>query len=324
VKLAAALFQNMFPTISVANAILSHCQRVVLIAYDKETDRIELRHYKIYLVHKWDKIESKRVHRALTYKRPLWKYADIADFILEKVKEKKVVEEEQTGVDSTLELPYRHRFLKENTKVVVRLDEVGPRMQLELVKVESDFFSGDVIYHKHVNRTPEELAAIETRKRELEELKASRRREQNQNVERKRKEKELQKELSKAANKKGVRDDLDNIRGIDVDESDNSDGDSDGADDDHDDDAHPPTDRPKSFKKGPIKIEDSGAGQKDRKTEGKDSNVEPGKIPTEFAQPQIRFKKRAVANKQRAPKQKGNKRPFKGKNIKENSKRRKI
>lgn len=31
----------------------------------------------------------------------------------------------------------------------IRLTEIGPRMQFELVKVEADFFAGDVLFHAY-------------------------------------------------------------------------------------------------------------------------------------------------------------------------------
>jgi ribosome biogenesis protein SSF1/2 len=42
----------------------------------------------------------------------------------------------------------------------VKLTEIGPRMRLCLIKVEEGFCSGEVLYHKHVTKTPEEVAAL--------------------------------------------------------------------------------------------------------------------------------------------------------------------
>ena len=46
-KLAAAMFQNMFPAINLKDVKLSDTRRVVLFNYVKETDRIDVRHYLI-------------------------------------------------------------------------------------------------------------------------------------------------------------------------------------------------------------------------------------------------------------------------------------
>lgn len=42
------MFQNMFPSINVRTAQLRNCQRVVLLDYNKETGRIQFRHFAIY------------------------------------------------------------------------------------------------------------------------------------------------------------------------------------------------------------------------------------------------------------------------------------
>jgi hypothetical protein len=46
-QLMAALFQNMFPAIQLAEVRLSDTRRVVLFQYDRETDRVDVRHYLI-------------------------------------------------------------------------------------------------------------------------------------------------------------------------------------------------------------------------------------------------------------------------------------
>lgn len=46
-RLAATTFQNLFPAINVATTRLSTCQRVLLLEYNAETDRIQMRQYSI-------------------------------------------------------------------------------------------------------------------------------------------------------------------------------------------------------------------------------------------------------------------------------------
>lgn len=43
---------------------------------------------------------------------------------------------------------------------VPRLKEIGPRLNLTLIKIEEGFEAGDVLYHSLVAKTPEELEAI--------------------------------------------------------------------------------------------------------------------------------------------------------------------
>lgn len=68
----------------------------------------------------------------------------------------------------------------------MKLIELGPRMSIELYKVEQGVNEGDVLYHKFVQKTPEEAAALKARIEKLRKLKEQRRREQDANVQKKR------------------------------------------------------------------------------------------------------------------------------------------
>jgi hypothetical protein len=48
-------------------------------------------------------------------------------------------------------------------------------MTLQLLKVEQEFMKGDVLYHRDLKRTPEELAAMKRAKAEKARIKAERR-----------------------------------------------------------------------------------------------------------------------------------------------------
>ncbi|KAL8787092.1 MAG: hypothetical protein Q9195_007919 [Heterodermia aff. obscurata] len=70
----------------------------------------------------------------------------------------------------------------------VKLVEIGPRMRLRMTKVEEDVCGGKVMWHEYINKSKEEIQAMEKiwDKRRFE--KAERKRVQKENVERKRKE----------------------------------------------------------------------------------------------------------------------------------------
>ena len=74
----------------------------------------------------------------------------------------------------------------------IRLTELGPRMQLELLKIQKGFCDGDVLYHELIHKTPEEIKALERVRRERDSQKAQRRRTQEDNVRRKEQAKEEQ------------------------------------------------------------------------------------------------------------------------------------
>ena len=56
--------------------------------------------------------------------------------------------------------------------------QVGPRLDLEIVKIEEGLCNGKVLYHAHVEKTPEEAAALQNKTEERERLRRQRRAEQ--------------------------------------------------------------------------------------------------------------------------------------------------
>lgn len=62
----------------------------------------------------------------------------------------------------------------------VRLIEQGPRMTLQLIKIEEGFLCGEVLYHRNITKTEEEKAAILQRRLEKRLLKEARKKEQEE------------------------------------------------------------------------------------------------------------------------------------------------
>jgi len=210
------MFQNMFPTISVANTQQTDCRRVVLLKFNSETQRIELRHYSISLSHLG---LSKTVKRVVTNRlgEHLNRYDDVADFILRGADGlSSGSEAEDPNGETHIQLADHNGVVAANSQMAVRLVELGPRLQLQLVKVVADFFTGETIFHAYVHKTPEEVREQHKRIEKLNALKVARRTEQEKNVE--------AKKQAKAAKRhyKGVdavdedEDDLDNIPQIET------------------------------------------------------------------------------------------------------------
>ena len=82
-----------------------------------------------------------------------------------------------------------NRLSKANTTSRVKLQEIGPRMEMELVKVEEGMCEGRVLYHAYVDKTEDEVKELETRAVDKETLRKRRREEQERNVAKKAKEK---------------------------------------------------------------------------------------------------------------------------------------
>ena len=93
----------------------------------------------------------------------------------------------------------------------VRLTELGPRMNLRLVKIEEGLSGGAVLYHSYKSKTEEEKMQMEEKINKAAEDKQERIRQQNQNVaakqaaaDKKKKEEEKKKRKDEAATKARV------------------------------------------------------------------------------------------------------------------------
>lgn len=213
-------FQSLFPPLSPHTLALSSARRVVLISYNAERGTVDFRHYVItvkpYGV-------SKRVRRVLEGAQKasggildLGNEKDVADFLLRKRGEagpdggyesaasstESVAGDDGDAVD--LADDYVGRNNKKGQRRAVRLDEVGPRMELRLVKITEGVpgKEGSVIYHEFgasvasqswqlllmsfaVKKTKKEAANQQAAHAAKEKLRKERRAEQERNVERK-------------------------------------------------------------------------------------------------------------------------------------------
>ncbi|KAF8123785.1 Brix domain-containing protein [Boletus edulis] len=219
-------FQSMFPPLAPNSMSLSGARRIVLIAYNAERGTIDFRHFLItvkpYGV-------SKRVRRVLegakkstststTSVVDLGNEKDVADFLLRKRGEPGPGSEggyesaassasSAAGDDAdavSLADDYVGRNNKKGQKKAVKLDEVGPRMELRLVKITEGVPGKEsrVMYHEFgkclvrshrtqflttlvVKKSKVEVAALKTSHAAKEKLRKQRREEQEENVRRK-------------------------------------------------------------------------------------------------------------------------------------------
>ncbi|KAH7877910.1 Brix domain-containing protein [Lentinula edodes] len=233
-------FQSLFPSLSPQNLTLSSARRIVLVAYNSELGTLDFRHYiitiKPYGV-------SKRVRRVLegaTVKSStgsvldLGNEKDVADFVLRKRGEpgpdggyesaassaESVAGDDGDAVN--LADDYVGRNNKKGQRRAVRLDEVGPRLELRLVKITEGVpgKEGGVLYHEFVKKSKKEIAAQNAVHAAKEKLRKERREEQERNV--------ASKKAEKTKNGKGVH--LESNE----DEAGNDDDDADAAVDDWD------------------------------------------------------------------------------------------
>ena len=158
-------FQSLFPPLNPHALTLSSARRVVLISYDPQSGTLDWRHYRIAVKPAG---VSKRVRKVLdpstSAPLDLSNEKDIADFVLRR--KGQGTDGYETGTTSdgyassaaegeegnTIRLAddYVGRNNKKGAKRAVRLDEIGPRMELRLVKITEGIPGrpGAVIFHE--------------------------------------------------------------------------------------------------------------------------------------------------------------------------------
>lgn len=125
---------------------LSEARRVLLLSLDKDTGLIEYRHYSISVSLTG---VSKSVKRILHANLPdLHNLEDIGDFVLggSQASESDV----EDGPESTVTLGqnYVGRNNRKSEQRAIKLVELGPRLSLQLVKIQEGMCDGEVLFHQ--------------------------------------------------------------------------------------------------------------------------------------------------------------------------------
>eukprot|EP00730_Choanoeca_flexa_P018196 TRINITY_DN8839_c0_g1_i1.p1 TRINITY_DN8839_c0_g1~~TRINITY_DN8839_c0_g1_i1.p1 ORF type:complete len:441 (+),score=106.02 TRINITY_DN8839_c0_g1_i1:1025-2347(+) len=196
IKLVQRVFQNMFPSINISEVNLSGIKRVALFNMNDDTGEIEFRHYDISLKPVG---LSKSVKSVLKSNIPdLSKYDDISDYILSQAGG---YESDGDAMAEQVELPEELRKTQSDQSAV-KLTELGPRMNLKLLKIEEGLAEGKVLYHSIITKTSEEESATEKKRLVKSQLKIKRKKQQDANIKRKEAEKKAHRERSLAGQKK--------------------------------------------------------------------------------------------------------------------------
>lgn len=211
---------------------LSQARRVVLLSYNAESGTIEWRHFLISVRPVGVSRSVRRViegtnksgasgNDANVSKRKikglpnLGNVGDISEYVLGRaqrsgstgaasdtdVSEAESELEDMADPNNTVELFQRYvgRGNAANEQRAVRLREIGPRMELRLMKIEDGMVGGETLYHDRVHKTAKEAAALKQSTSAKTKLKESRKAEQEANVERKKAEAAARKTSGKAA-----------------------------------------------------------------------------------------------------------------------------
>ncbi|XP_061838040.1 suppressor of SWI4 1 homolog [Nerophis lumbriciformis] len=200
-KLMATMFQNMFPSINVHTVSLNTIKRAVLLNYNKESQEIEFRHYSLKVVPVG---MSRGVKKLMQEKFPnMSKFEDISELML-KGANLSESEAEQDGDHNITELPqvYSGRGNMASQQSAIRLTEIGPRMTLQLIKIQEGMVEGNILYHANISKTEEEIQEILQRKESRMKEKEQRKKMQEQNIVRKKAQKDEHKKKSLAGIKR--------------------------------------------------------------------------------------------------------------------------
>ena len=206
-KVIVSLFQNAFPPLNPSKTQLNTIKRVFMVNKDPATGEISLRHYYID-IHEVD--ISKNLKHLYNAKNNLHKSVpnlnrkeDISSLVFDhdvgaytsesEVEDEAVVsmvDKKDVKVGSEQQQqqqkPEEEEAEEQPTrKKAVKLTELGPRINMKLVKIEEGVCSGKVLHHEFVQKTDAEIKALIKRHEQKKKLKEQRRKEQEENVSRK-------------------------------------------------------------------------------------------------------------------------------------------
>jgi ribosome biogenesis protein SSF1/2 len=210
-KLLITTFQNMFPPIQPHSTKISSVKRVLMIHKDQETGAIDLRHFAIDT----KPVEgSKNIKKLITAKHNLHKKlpnlsnsTDVSELLTDPYSIGGFTSDSEVEEDSVVDVPETTTSTGKNNTTVetetnvrkkaIKLTEIGPRLRLNLTKIEEGVSSGKVLYHHDVKKSRKEIAQLEAKHAERQKVKEKRKQEQADNIAKKVAKKDAKKERRK-------------------------------------------------------------------------------------------------------------------------------
>jgi ribosome biogenesis protein SSF1/2 len=147
----------MFPPLSTQTSSISSVRRVLLCNRTIDTSEeeplhsIDIRHYSISTKPVGLPRLVRKTAASSTQIPNLGRLADVADFVLngnDYDSASEVDEDEKVDV-RTLSVKRE----SETQQRAIKLIEIGPRLRIELVKIEEGMCDGKVLYHRYVHKT---------------------------------------------------------------------------------------------------------------------------------------------------------------------------
>lgn len=145
---------------------------------------------------------SRGVKKLVQAKIPnLSKCQDFSEFLTKATLSESECEDDPS---SHVTLPHKlsSRGNHEKGTSAIRLYELGPRITMQLMKVEDGLLDGEVLYHELMHKSEEELLKIRKQREKKTKLKEQRKKEQEENKMKKESKKQVNKEKSLKGMKK--------------------------------------------------------------------------------------------------------------------------
>ena len=152
--LLTSTLQNLFPVVSAQTTPVSSIRRVLLCNRtplgdgddEEDTDVIDIRHFSISTKPVGQTRTVRKTSKKAASLPNLGKYRDISEFVLNG---------NEYGSASEVEEDEKVEVKKEGgpQQRAIRLTEIGPRLRLELVKIEEGMCDGKVMYHRYIHKT---------------------------------------------------------------------------------------------------------------------------------------------------------------------------
>uniref|UniRef100_A0A1A9W9E1 Brix domain-containing protein n=1 Tax=Glossina brevipalpis TaxID=37001 RepID=A0A1A9W9E1_9MUSC len=178
-KLMTHTFQNMFPAINLTEIDIATIRRCLLFSYNSQTNLIDVRHYSIQVVPVG---LTRGIKKLIMGQIPnLAKCEDIADFIMQEGNASESEAEADENSQVVLPQTLKRKGNMENNKSAVQLYEIGPRLTLQLIKIEEGLLTGEVLYHDHIFKTEQEKETLRTMIEKKRKLKEQRKKQQAEN-----------------------------------------------------------------------------------------------------------------------------------------------
>lgn len=178
VKLLKTFIGSMFPAIDLqhnSSATPQKYRRAILFHRDRNSDTISIRHY---CISRRPAGLSKGVKQLVQSRRnpaktlDLMKLRDVSDIILGPAAGDRHSDDgavsDSSDIEPTQVTAVEQQSGKETlSKLAISLHEIGPRLEVTLVKIEDGVANGKVLYHRYITKSKEELEQLEQKELEF-------------------------------------------------------------------------------------------------------------------------------------------------------------